>query len=474
MERERPKYLMVRDAVYQEAVRGASSQLPSEREICQRYAVSRITARKALDSLAEEGLALREVGRGTFLTGGRGRTALTVYICNAPDEFGRFFAKEAELFCQSHPGVCIKVEVTQALQAVKQTMQAGGGVLGTSHFGYLRNMGVLEPLEQREGFPEAVSTIYGNWTEWSPGAHGRKHCFSLPLMVAPEVFAFNRTYAAELGLSPRGPGSWQEVLDWGRAARTLASRQIIPTTMTRRGQLPLSYYLSASGGRYMLGADADDLEFSFEAGEEWLEFFRTLVREVRPQIVQGRERAPQVRERSSLVRGRSLFAYEAGPWVMLQSQLEQTQEQMGVCGIPPVRAGQPYFASVSKWGLGLLRGADEAVARAGWAFIAHCCATVAAQSRLLEHFSCFSVNRELFLRQQADPVWFPYAQALTGGRLRNDHPLQHLIMGYLREEFDAVLFRDRPVREAAQAVRQFARGLLDVYAAEPERYSGLV
>lgn len=45
----------------------AGDPLPPERELCERYQVSRITVRKALDILMQEGYIYREQGRGTFV-----------------------------------------------------------------------------------------------------------------------------------------------------------------------------------------------------------------------------------------------------------------------------------------------------------------------------------------------------------------------------------------------------------------------
>jgi len=42
-------------------------QFPSEREIVERYEISRMTARQALSELVNEGLLIREQGRGTFV-----------------------------------------------------------------------------------------------------------------------------------------------------------------------------------------------------------------------------------------------------------------------------------------------------------------------------------------------------------------------------------------------------------------------
>jgi DNA-binding FadR family transcriptional regulator len=44
-------------------------KLPTEREIAARFSAARNTVRKTLDSLEQEGVIIREVGRGTFISG---------------------------------------------------------------------------------------------------------------------------------------------------------------------------------------------------------------------------------------------------------------------------------------------------------------------------------------------------------------------------------------------------------------------
>jgi GntR family transcriptional regulator len=45
--------------------------LPSEAELAEKYSVSRITAKRALDDLMQQGLAFRQQGRGTFVAQAR-------------------------------------------------------------------------------------------------------------------------------------------------------------------------------------------------------------------------------------------------------------------------------------------------------------------------------------------------------------------------------------------------------------------
>jgi len=65
-----PIYIQIAQAIVQtvrEGMLAYNEQLPSERDLAERYQVSRLTARQAIDELVKRGVAYRLQGKGTFL-----------------------------------------------------------------------------------------------------------------------------------------------------------------------------------------------------------------------------------------------------------------------------------------------------------------------------------------------------------------------------------------------------------------------
>lgn len=67
----RPVYLQLKEVLQNKIEQGiylSHQQLPSERDLCQQYNLSRMTARRALQALIAEGLAYTRAGKGTFVS----------------------------------------------------------------------------------------------------------------------------------------------------------------------------------------------------------------------------------------------------------------------------------------------------------------------------------------------------------------------------------------------------------------------
>ena len=63
------KYVVVRDHLLALVAQGLApgTPVPSERELCESFGVSRMTVRQAIDTLVVDGVLERQQGRGTFV-----------------------------------------------------------------------------------------------------------------------------------------------------------------------------------------------------------------------------------------------------------------------------------------------------------------------------------------------------------------------------------------------------------------------
>ena len=64
------KYEEIAEDIRQSILSGkynSNEQLPLEKEMCEQYGVSRITIKKAVDELVEQGLVIKRRGSGTFV-----------------------------------------------------------------------------------------------------------------------------------------------------------------------------------------------------------------------------------------------------------------------------------------------------------------------------------------------------------------------------------------------------------------------
>ena len=65
-----PRYYQLKEIIREKVVDGQwqpGSQIPSERELCEQYGISRMTARQSITELVNEGYLYRQQGTGTFV-----------------------------------------------------------------------------------------------------------------------------------------------------------------------------------------------------------------------------------------------------------------------------------------------------------------------------------------------------------------------------------------------------------------------
>jgi GntR family transcriptional regulator len=65
-----PRYIQLKEIIRERILSGEwapGGLIPSERELCERYGISRMTARQSITELVNEGLLYREQGKGTYV-----------------------------------------------------------------------------------------------------------------------------------------------------------------------------------------------------------------------------------------------------------------------------------------------------------------------------------------------------------------------------------------------------------------------
>jgi GntR family transcriptional regulator len=117
------------------------AQVPSERELCEQYAISRITVRQALAALVMEGRLIRVQGRGTFVASPRIEQQLTHLTGFTQDMQARGKRPSARLL--EAGSIAALPMVARALK-----IRAGESVI------------MLKRLRLADGEPMAIETAY--------------------------------------------------------------------------------------------------------------------------------------------------------------------------------------------------------------------------------------------------------------------------------------------------------------------------
>ena len=101
MKTKAPQYQVIYNQILKKIRKGEFSKevpVPSENELAQKYHVSRMTARKSVDMLVNEGYLIRHKGRGTFITGRRSLKKEAVGFTQRMKDEGRKVYTEVKSF----------------------------------------------------------------------------------------------------------------------------------------------------------------------------------------------------------------------------------------------------------------------------------------------------------------------------------------------------------------------------------------
>ena len=90
-----PAYIQIHDQIKSEIdqkIWKIGERLPSERDLAEKFQVSRMTLRQAITLLVEEGVLERRVGSGTFITSTR--IPVVYEVASIPEKFIKNFNRE--------------------------------------------------------------------------------------------------------------------------------------------------------------------------------------------------------------------------------------------------------------------------------------------------------------------------------------------------------------------------------------------
>lgn len=138
-----PMYYRIEQGILEQIHQGflrPSDQLPTEAELAERHGVSRITAKRALDDLVQQGLAYRQQGKGTFVASRRIRD-VSGFGSFSDDIRGRGMTPSSQvlLFKEVFPD-----------PAVRERLHIAEGKLAI----------ILKRLRLADGEPVALETAY--------------------------------------------------------------------------------------------------------------------------------------------------------------------------------------------------------------------------------------------------------------------------------------------------------------------------
>jgi GntR family transcriptional regulator, N-acetylglucosamine utilization regulator len=139
-----PLYHQLKERLVQRIGSGVwapETRLPSERELCDLFGISRITVRQALDQLVAEGRLVRSHGRGTFVALSPVRKHLLPLVGFSEDMSARGLRPGARV---------VRFESAQPPAAVARELQLGAG----------QTVVVLKRVRLADGAPMAVEAVH--------------------------------------------------------------------------------------------------------------------------------------------------------------------------------------------------------------------------------------------------------------------------------------------------------------------------
>jgi GntR family histidine utilization transcriptional repressor len=233
-----PKFAMIKDYLIQKIERGdmePGQRVPSENQLAEQFSVSRMTARKALREMADQGFLVRTQGLGSFVADARPMSSM-LEIRNIADEIRsrghRYDCEVIELAAKSASGqIAILLELPE------------GAEVFYSQLLHLENDAPVQ-LEQRYVNPLfAPEYLEQDFKQQTPNVYLREVA---PLSEADhivEAVCVTEAVAKHLGINVQEPC-------------LKITRRTFSKVRVEQGAVSVAY-LTHPGSRYRLGGHLD-------------------------------------------------------------------------------------------------------------------------------------------------------------------------------------------------------------------------
>lgn len=241
-----PLYAQLKTAIDERIDSGEwapESQVPSERELCETYKVSRITVRQALHQLVAEGRLMRFHGRGTYVAASPLKKQLLPLVGFSEDMTTR----------GQKPGArVLRFEATTASLAVAQALQLSAG----------EEIFVLRRLRLANGRPMALETVHIP-ERLCPGFIGENLEDRSLYQILERKYGIRAARALQQWQAVPCPPADAKLLDIRGGSPVL---QIQRTTIDTRGR-PFEYLESFfRGDRYVFQAELTNQDVGVRSG----------------------------------------------------------------------------------------------------------------------------------------------------------------------------------------------------------------
>lgn len=220
-----PLYWQLKEIIKEKIGQGElkpGDRIPTENELCKRFAISRTPVRQALAELANEGLLFRRRGRGTFVNNYSYLNVEAVRAIIPEERWSPPLERAAEIWNRENPGSRVKLDISivghpqlrfKIIAAVARGEAPDFALIDSVWMAEFAELEFLQPLDEldrewverdfkEDFFPTFANNFY------------RGHLYGIPPEADVAGVWFRRDWLEAEGIKP--PQSWDELVEIAR------------------------------------------------------------------------------------------------------------------------------------------------------------------------------------------------------------------------------------------------------------------